>query len=148
MTTKRMLDFAPGSMYDYSNYGYLLLGRIIAAVAAQSYATYMQSKVFTPLGISRIVQGASEFEYRKAGEVPYYVTDPGLYPNVRQPGAPSNAMIPYGNFNIENMDSHGGYLASAVDLARFATAFDPTGLYPVLTKATIDQIFARAIHRD
>lgn len=51
-------------------------------------------------------------------------------------------MAPYGNFNIENMDSHGGFLASAVDLARFATAFDAAGLYPVLTQTTIDQIFA------
>jgi hypothetical protein len=74
--------------------------------------------------------------------VPYFVTDPSLYANVRQAGAPANVMAPYGNFNVENMDSHGGWLASAVDLARFATAFDATGLYPVLTQATIDQIFA------
>ena len=142
MTTQRMLDFTPGTLYDYSNYGYLLLGRIIEAVTGVSYASYMQSHVFTPLGISRITLGQSEFQFRKPGEVPYFTTDPSLYPNLRQPGAPVNVMAPYGNFNIENMDSHGGFLASAVDLARFATAFDSTGLYPVLTQSTINTIFA------
>ena len=142
MTTKRMLDFTPGTLYDYSNYGYLLLGRIIEAVTHLPYATFMQNAVFTPLGISRIMQGASEFEYREAGEVPYYVADPGLYANFRHAGAPVNAMVPYGNFNLENMDSHGAYLASAVDLACFATALDSTGMYPVLTQATIDTTFA------
>ena len=142
MTTQRNLDFDPGSMYDYSNYGYLLLGRIIEAVSGQSYINYMQNAVFSPLGITRIVQGASEFEGRKAGEVPYYTYDPTLNPNVRHAGAPTNAMASYGSFNLENMDSHGAYLASAVDLARFATAFDPTGKYPVLKQSTIDQVFA------
>ena len=142
MTTQRNLDFAPGTLMDYSNYGYLLLGRIIEAVTGQPYAKHMQDHILGPLGITRIVQGASEFEYRHAGEVPYFQSYPGLYPNVRHAGAPVNVMGPYGSFNIENMDSHGGYLATAVDLARFATAFDSTGLYPVLTQATIDQVFA------
>jgi CubicO group peptidase (beta-lactamase class C family) len=146
MTTRYNLDFTPGTMYNYSNYGYLLLGRIIEAVTGQSYANYMQTQVFAPLGISRIVLGRTEFEYRQPGEVPYFTTldyNGGLYPNVRRADRASNAMGPYGGeFNLENMDSHGGFLASAVDLARFATAFDPTGLYPVLTSATVETIFA------
>jgi CubicO group peptidase (beta-lactamase class C family) len=142
MTTKRNLDFAPGTLQNYSNYGYLLLGRIIEAVTGMAYGTYMQTHVFGPLGVSRIGLGRSEFEYRQSGEVTYFTTDPGLYANMRHAGAPANAMISYGNFNIENMDAHGGFLASAVDLACFATAFDATGLYPVLTQATIAQIFA------
>jgi CubicO group peptidase (beta-lactamase class C family) len=120
----------------------LLLGRIIEAVTGMAYGTYMQTHVFGPLGVSRIGLGRSEFEYRQSGEVTYFTTDPGLYANMRHAGAPANAMISYGNFNIENMDAHGGFLASAVDLACFATAFDATGLYPVLTQATIAQIFA------
>ena len=142
MTTKRNLDFAPGSMMNYSNYGYLLLGRIIEMVSGMPFATYMQTHVFAPLGITRIVQGATEFEFRKSGEVPYFVTDPGLYPNVRQAGAPANAMAPNGSFNLENMDSHGAYVATAVDLARFTATFDPLDNYPVLNKASIDQTFA------
>jgi CubicO group peptidase (beta-lactamase class C family) len=138
----RMLDFTPGTLYDYSNYGYLLLGRIIEAVTGMSYSAYMQKYVFDPLNITRIKQGFSLFEQRQAGEVAYYTSDPHLYPNVRKAGGPANAMLPYGNFNIENMDSHGAWLASAVDLARFMTAFDSTGGYPLLDLGTINQIFA------
>jgi CubicO group peptidase (beta-lactamase class C family) len=138
----RLLDFTPGTLYDYSNYGYLLLGRIIEAVTGMSYSAYMQKYVFDALNINRIKLGSSLFEQRQTSEVAYYTSDPHLYPNVRQPGGPANAMLPYGNFNIENMDSHGGWLASAVDMARFMTAFDSTGGYPLLNPATISQIFA------
>ena len=31
---------------------------------------------------------------------------------------------PYGAWNLEAMDSHGGWIASAIDLAKFAAAFD------------------------
>ena len=142
MTATQNLVFAPGTAMNYSNYGYLLLGRIIEKVTGVSYASYMQSHVFGPLGISRIVLGKSEFEYRHTNEVTYFTTAPNLFTNVRQAGGPQNVMAPYGNFNIENMDSHGGWLATAVDLACFATAFDATGLYPILTQASINQVFA------
>jgi len=140
--TGRSLDFAPGTDVNYSNYGYLLLGRIIEAVAQQTYGAYMQANVLAPLNMNRTILGASLMEQRQAGEVSYYVSDPNLYPNVRQAGAPANVMAPYGWFNLENMDAHGGWLSTALDLARFSTIFDATGGLPLLTQATIDQIFA------
>ncbi len=142
MSTIRPLDFAPGSQYHYSNYGYLLLGRIIEAVSGQSYLNYMQQHVFAPLHLKYMALGRSEMELRQSNEVAYYQTDPGLYGNVRHAGAPVNAMGPYGWFNIENMDSHGGWLASAIDLVRFTTAFDASSGFPVLDPASIASIFA------
>ena len=64
MTATKMLSFAPGTQMNYSNYGYLLLGRIIEKVTGMTYADYVQSKILAPLGISRMVQGATELEYR------------------------------------------------------------------------------------
>ena len=46
-------DFAPGESYAYSNSGFVLLGMIVAAVSDQSYAQYMQDRIFGPLGLSR-----------------------------------------------------------------------------------------------
>jgi CubicO group peptidase (beta-lactamase class C family) len=140
--TGRSLDFAPGTMVNYSNYGYLLLGRIIEAVTQQTYAAFIQADVLAPLNILNTVLGASQMESRQAGEVSYYVSNPNLYQNMRQPGAPLNVMEPYGGFNLENMDAHGGWLSTAPDLARFARIFDATSGYPLLTNATVDQIFA------
>ncbi len=143
MTTMRNLDFTPGTKYVYSNYGYLLLGRVIEAITGLSYASAVQALVFDRLFITRIVQGRSEFEYRQANEVAYYtLTDPNLAANVRQPGAPVDVMNSYGGFNIENMDSHGAWIATAVDLARFTTLFDSTSLHPVLNSASIATTFA------
>jgi CubicO group peptidase (beta-lactamase class C family) len=142
MTATQFLSFAPGTQMNYSNYGYLLLGRIIEAVTGLPYVQYMQSAVLGPLGISRMVLGSSEFEYRKSTEVKYFTGDPGLYGNMRQAGAPGNAMASYGSFNLENMDAHGGWLASAIDLACFCTAFDSTGLFAVLNQTSVNQTFA------
>jgi hypothetical protein len=49
---------------------------------------------------------------------------------------------PYGAFNLENMDSHGRWLASAVDLVRFASAFDKPASCPILSQASMSTTFA------
>ncbi|NJP06026.1 MAG: beta-lactamase family protein [Chloroflexaceae bacterium] len=46
------LAFAPGEMYSYDNSGYVLLGLIIERVSGQSYADFLQSAIFTPLGMT------------------------------------------------------------------------------------------------
>ena len=40
--------FAPGSRPQYSNYGFILLGRIIEVVSGLSYDDYVQQHIFTP----------------------------------------------------------------------------------------------------
>lgn len=141
----RVLDHTPGTTFAYSNYGYLLLGRIIEAVSGQPYAAYVQESVLAPLFIKRMRLGQTEFEQRQPGEAPYYGWDVGLHFNVRRAGGPLNAPAPYGAWSLENMDSHGGWLASAVDLARFCTALDRTGREPVLNAASIARTFAEPL---
>ena len=43
------LEFRPGSRFKYSNSGYTLLGYIIERVSGESYATFLQQNIFTPL---------------------------------------------------------------------------------------------------
>jgi N-acyl-D-amino-acid deacylase len=50
---------------------------------------------------------------------------------------------PYGEWCLEAMDSHGGWIATASDLARFAAAFDDPDSCPVLSRESIDMMFAR-----
>ena len=137
------LDFDPGTRYAYSNFGYCLLGRVIEAVTGQDYGRFMRETIFTKLGITRLQLGASLFEQRLAGEPLYRAADQSLHANVRVPGAPRTAAAAYGAWNLENMDAHGGWLATAVDLARFAAAFDMTGGNRLLDKESIEEIFAR-----
>jgi CubicO group peptidase (beta-lactamase class C family) len=48
----RAPQFAPGSRQAYSNYGFILLGRIVEEVSGLSYDDYIQRNIFTPLGMS------------------------------------------------------------------------------------------------
>lgn len=48
---KRPLEFAPGTRFDYSNYGFILLGRIIEQVSGLSYNDYLDRHIFNPAGM-------------------------------------------------------------------------------------------------
>lgn len=41
----------PGVAFEYSNYGYALLGRIVSVVSGLPYPTYVQQRILQPLGM-------------------------------------------------------------------------------------------------
>ncbi len=41
----------PGERFDYSNFGYAILARVIANVSGQRYEEFMRKEVFAPLGM-------------------------------------------------------------------------------------------------
>ncbi len=45
-------EFAPGSRWEYSNYGFLLLGVIIERVSGKSYYDYVSENVYAPAGMT------------------------------------------------------------------------------------------------
>lgn len=49
---KRALEFAPGSRWEYSNYGFLLLGVVVERVSGKSYYDYVRENVYAPAGMS------------------------------------------------------------------------------------------------
>lgn len=42
---------APGTAYEYSNYGFAILGRIVSRVSGMPYAQYLQRNILDPLGL-------------------------------------------------------------------------------------------------
>ena len=48
---QRGLNFAPGSEFEYSNTGYMLLGMIVERVSGQSLAAFCRERIFDPLGM-------------------------------------------------------------------------------------------------
>jgi N-acyl-D-amino-acid deacylase len=135
------LDLDPGTKYAYSNLGYCILGRILENVTGEAYEPYVQKHVLAPLGITRMQIGRSFLKDRLPGEVRYY--DPGASPSVYQ--ATLGQLVPstYGAWHLETLDSHGGWVASAHDLAKFAAAFDDPEQCPLLKADTVRQMFAR-----
>ncbi len=129
------LDFRPGERYAYSNFGYCLLGRVIEKLSGQSYEAYVKQNVLDPLGANSMRLGATRLERRAENEVRYY--HPGTGSSVFQSDLKQMVPHPYGAWNLEAMDSHGGWLASATDLAKFAAAFDNPATCPILSEKSI-----------
>jgi CubicO group peptidase (beta-lactamase class C family) len=44
--------FEPGAKRDYSNYGFMILGRIVEVVSGLPYDAYVQTRIFAPAGMT------------------------------------------------------------------------------------------------
>jgi hypothetical protein len=112
----RPLVTAPGTRYAYANFNYCLLGRVIEHFPG-SYANYVAETVLQPFGMNATFLATHLLSDRRAGEARYYPY-PGE-PQVDSVFAPGTVDSPYGGFDIENMDSHGGWVSSPIDLLAF-----------------------------
>ncbi len=98
----------PGAAYAYSNFGYCVLGRLIEKVTALPYAQAVQRDVLGKCGVTAMRIAGNTLIERAPGEVVYYSDGKGN---------------PYG-MNVARMDAHGGWIATAGDLVRFAMRVD------------------------
>jgi CubicO group peptidase (beta-lactamase class C family) len=137
---RRPLDHDPGTHYAYCNFGYCLLGRVIERVSGQPYADYVRDHVAAPLRLKSMATARTLPEHRAVGEVRYYAGG-GHADSVM--GKAEKVPWPYGGWCIESMDSHGGWIASAPDLVRFATALERPAHSPLLNFGSIATLFAR-----
>jgi CubicO group peptidase (beta-lactamase class C family) len=108
--------WAPGTRFEYSNLGYAVLGRVIAAVAQADYAGFVRDRILGPLAMERTGFEAAEFD--PAGLARGYARSPGGWTEL----APDR----YGAFA-----PMGGVFSCVRDLARwvngFTAAFPPGG---------------------
>jgi N-acyl-D-amino-acid deacylase len=137
------LDFAPGSRYAYSNFGYCVLGRVIEKISGKTYEEFVKESVLKPLGITDMKIGHTRLADRADGEVLYYDHQnrkgPSVFPQDRGQQVPN----PYGGWYLEAMDSHGGWIASAPDSLRMAMAYDDPDHSPLISAASAHAMFAR-----
>lgn len=139
----RPLDFDPGRRQAYSNFGYCLLGRVIEVVTGMTYEKYVRKEVLSLVGIKRMRVGKTLDTERVEGEVRYYDERGRTAPAVVGPHVGRQVPLPYGAWYLEAMDSHGGWIASAVDLVRFASEFDRPGRSKLVSASSIETMFAR-----
>jgi CubicO group peptidase (beta-lactamase class C family) len=123
-TIGKPLDSDPGARYAYSNFGYCVLGRVIEAISGKSYKEFVSDQILAPLGIRRMRQGKNLVKDRASGEVRYYDSKTRNGRAISGPMIGEQVPLPYGVECIETMDANGGWIASAVDLLRFAVALD------------------------
>ena len=102
------LEFPPAVHYAYSNFGYCVLGRVVEKLAGQDYAGAVEGLILKPCGIAGMRIGGNTLNERAPNEVIYYDQD-------------GNSAY---DMNVRRMDSHGGWLATPTDLARFLVRVD------------------------
>lgn len=117
------LPYRPGSYYDYSNFGYCVLGKVIERISGMSYEDYIKAEILRPLGITTMRLAKNWAEDKAHNEVVYY---DHAYNNMRLSldGSGEQVPTPYGGFDIEALGAAGGWLATPVDLLKFLTAID------------------------
>ena len=79
---QRELNFRPGDEYRYSNAGYFLLGRIVAAVSGQSLREFANAHFFAPLGMTHTHFHDDHNEIVARRATGYSPTDDGFRINV------------------------------------------------------------------
>jgi CubicO group peptidase (beta-lactamase class C family) len=115
---KRGLAFPPGSQWEYSNYGFILLGAVIEKVTGQSYYDYVAQRVYAPAGMKNTgsfpqdqnvpLRSVGYTQFRREG-------------TPATPGAkwfPNSALLPY-----RGASAGGGY-STVGDLLAFANALE------------------------
>ncbi len=103
----RPVRFEPGTRMEYSNYGFILLGRLIELVSGEPYESYVREHVFIPAGMLHS-DSRPEID-RVSGRAIGYTNGPnGL--------APNTATMPWSG------TSAGGGYSTVHDLLRFADA--------------------------
>lgn len=102
------LRFEPGTAHLYSTFGYNLLGCVIEGASGQRYLAYMRTQVFAPAGMdhTRDDDPAAIIPHRAEG---YAIASDGELRNSR--AVDMSSKLPAG-----------GFITTAPDLARFATA--------------------------
>jgi CubicO group peptidase (beta-lactamase class C family) len=106
---KRGLEFEPGSKWEYSNYGFLLLGVVIEKVSGQSYYDYVREHIFKPAGMTG-TDSLAEDEVVAERSLGYTKFDGS------KTWKPNTDTLPY-----RGTSAGGGY-TTVEDLARFANA--------------------------
>lgn len=61
-----ILVYPPGEVYQYANLGYGLLDHLVARVSGRSYADYLRSEIFVPLGMHRTAVDTGAGPHRSA----------------------------------------------------------------------------------
>lgn len=98
----------PGHEYSYSTYGYTVIGAALEAVIGDEYLSFMSKEVFEPLKMQNTTADRRSIQVPERTQF-YYLGEDGE-PAI---GPPINSSYKWAG---------GGFLATAVDLARFGVS--------------------------
>jgi CubicO group peptidase (beta-lactamase class C family) len=112
----------PGTRFEYSNYGFVLLGALIEHVSGESYYDYVRDNVFRRAGM------------RSTGSLPESADVPGRAVGYMRSSPSGGAWVPNTDTLPWRGTAAGGGYSTVGDLLRFAQALESGTL---ISKATL-----------
>jgi D-alanyl-D-alanine carboxypeptidase len=119
---RRGLLFEPGARFEYSNYGFVLLGALIERVSGVSYYDYVRDHVFRPAGMT------------STGSLPESTDIPNRAIGYMRASPAGGAWLPNTDTLPWRGTAAGGGYSTVGDLLRFAQAL---GSGRLISKATL-----------
>lgn len=137
----KRLRFMPGEWEKYSNFGYLLLSRIIEEVAGKSYEAFIKEDVLLPAGVYDMHIAGIYYEDKRDNEVRYYTHegDGKFIEEYNNSGRIVERC--YGGNNIPMLSGAGAWCGSPAELARFVASIDGRDEIPdIISKEAVAQM--------
>lgn len=137
----KRLRYKPGTTHRYSNFGYLLLSRIIEHVTGKSYEQYIKEEILAPAGCYDMHIAGNYYEDRRENEVRYY-THRGEGQFIEEyTGSGKLVERSYGGNNIPLLSGAGAWCGSTAELSRLVASIDGRDEVPdIISKKAVDQM--------
>ena len=109
IASQQPLEFEPGSQFAYCNQNIDTLGRLIEVLSGEPYETFMQKRIFTPLGMTDTTFFPTAEQLSRVAVVYQHKAGKLEVPPAMAAGAPAVARYP---------SAAGGLYSTGADLAR------------------------------
>ncbi len=132
------LDFPPGSKFNYSNTGYILLAAVIEKVSGMSYANYISTHLLTPAGMTNsfisnsksFIPGAA-YGYTSREDIPLDSLVAGI-PFLK------GTAIPVANTDMSGSHGDGALITTVGDLMKWNQALAGTR---IVSRSSMEEVF-------
>ncbi len=136
--TKSNLRYRPGTSYDYSNLGYLILTKIVEKSTGQEYEKFVKDSILAPAGCYDMHIARNFSKNRRHNEVKYYEVKEAEKVEAYD-GSGRLTMKSDGGNNVSLLSGAGGWVASSVELLRFVAAINGNPSKPdILSRETVE----------
>ena len=137
----KRLRYKPGTTHRYSNFGYLLLSRIIEHSSGKTYEQYIKEDVMDPAGCYDMHIAGNYYSDKRENEVRYY-THRGEGQFIEEfSGTGQFVERSYGGNNIPLLSGAGAWCGSTAELARLVASVDGRGEVPdIISKKAVEQM--------
>ena len=129
----------PGTEHIYSNYGYLVLSKVIEKITGEDYENWTQENILRPAGCYDFHIARNYYEERHPRETRYFSHDDSPVQEYNNSGR--EVQRAYGGSDITGLSGGGAWVASTPELMRFVASIDGReGVPDILSSGSINEM--------